>query len=72
MSWQARICVCIVVWGMFGLLVLAAKRDEAVINAERTAAVECVADRYAAGATYQMAIELCGGLTPDELEAALP
>ena len=66
----------IVVYGLAALLlfVAAAIRDQAVINhsQSRADAIECVAERYAAGATHEIAVELCGGIDPEGLERDLP
>jgi len=66
----------LIVYGLAALLLLAvaAVRDQAVIHNDlsRPDPIECVAERYAAGATHEIAVELCGGIDPEGLERDLP
>lgn len=58
------------------LLLVVSGRDRrglaAMQERQRTNAVECMADRVAEGAPYWMALNLCGGLDPAQLERDLP
>lgn len=72
---EARACFLIIVFSI-PLLLLLGVRDhrgvERLMKQSREQQIECVAERYAAGATTEMALSLCGGLDPYGLEVALP